>query len=191
MKRRDYLKSILVLGGLGVTSVSVFEWVKLTKHIDARQLLDKKPIIAELAEIIIPRTDTPGARDAGVQDYVINVMLNCASVKEQNRFISGIQEIEDYASDKFGKDFLKCTLKEKSEALKHIAEHAGYSSPILNKINDRFLGAPFYPKFKSLVVEGFCLSKPGATQALAYDYIPGSYEACIPLKPHQKAWATK
>lgn len=191
MKRRDYLKSILVLGGLGVTSVSVFKWVELSKHIDAKQLWDKRPIVAELAEMIIPRTDTPGAKDANVQDYVISVMVNCASAKEQNKFYSGIQEIEDYASDKFGKDFLKCTLKEKSEALKHVAEHAGFSSAFLNKLNDRYLGTPFYPKFKTLVVEGFCLSKPGATQALAYDYVPGSYEACIPLKPHQKAWATK
>jgi hypothetical protein len=191
MKRRDYLKSIFVLGGLGVTSVSVFEWVKLTKHVDAKQIIDKRPIIAELAEMIIPRTDTPGAKDANVQDYVIGVMINCTGAKEQNRFVSGIQEIEDYAVDRFGKDFLKCTLKEKSEALKHVADHSGYSIAILNKINDRFLGTSFYPKFKALVVEGFCLSKPGATQALAYDQVPGSYEACIPLKPNQKAWATK
>lgn len=191
MKRRDYLKSIFVLGGIGLTSVSVFEWVKLNKHVDAKQIIDKRPIIAELAEMIIPRTDTPGAKDANVHNYIINVMLNCTGAKEQNRFVAGIQEIEDYAADKFGKDFLKCTLKEKSEALNYVVDNSRYSISILNKINDKFLGTPFYTKFKALVVEGFCLSKPGATQAFAYDYIPGSYEACIPIKPNQKAWATK
>jgi len=191
MKRRDYLKSIFALGALGVTSVSVFEWVKLTWHVDAKQILDKRPIIAELAEMIIPRTDTPGAKEANVHDYVINVMLNCTGAKEQNRFVAGIQEIENYAADKFGKDFLQCSLKERSQALKHIADNTGYPIAILNKINDKFLGAPFYPKFKALVVEGFCMSKPGATLALAYDHVPGSYEACIPLKSNQKAWATK
>ena len=191
MKRRDYLKSVIVLGGLSLTSVSAFKWYKINKHVAAGAIEQKRLIIAELAEMIIPRTDTPGAKDAGVPDYVINVMIKCASVKEKNKFLSGIREIEDYTADRFGKDFLKCTLNERNEALQYVAEHARFSSSLLNKINDKFLGTPFYPKFKGLVVEGFCLSEQGATQALAYDYIPGSYEACIPIKPHQKSWSTK
>ncbi|ANH81725.1 hypothetical protein A8C56_12715 [Niabella ginsenosidivorans] len=191
MKRRDYLKSIFVLGGLSLTSVSVYKWFEISRHVDVKQIADKRPVIAELAEMIIPRTDTPGAKDAGVPDYIVNVMIHCASVKEKNRFLSGIREIEDYTSGKFGKDFLKCTPAEKSAALKYVAGHARFSYPIFNKINDKFLGMPFYPKLKGLVVEGFCLSEQGATKALAYDYIPGSYEACIPLQPHQKSWATK
>jgi hypothetical protein len=191
MNRRDYLKGVFILGGLGIVAKPTINWFEINKHVDARQIADKRSIIAELAEIIIPRTDTPGAKDAGVADYVINVMNNCAGDKEKNKFLSGIHEIENYATDKFGKDFLKCSLKEKSHALKYMAEHARYSISILNTINDKYLGTPFYPEFKRLVVEGYCLSKPGATQALAYDYIPGSYKACIPLKPHQKSWATK
>ena len=191
MNRRNYIKSILAIGAVGVTTVSAYKWFELNHRVDSKQIADKRAIIAELAELIIPRTDTPGAKDANVQDYVIGVMTYCAGTKEQNNFLAGIQGIEDYAADKFGKDFLKCSLKEKQAALKHSARGTRFSSPALNRVSDRYLGPPFFPRFKTLVVEGFCFSKPGATQALAYDYVPGSYEACIPLKPGQKSWATK
>jgi hypothetical protein len=37
---------------------------------------------------------------------------------------------------------------------------------------------------------GYYTSEIGATKALKYVHIPGKYEACIPLQPGQKAWAT-
>jgi hypothetical protein len=42
---------------------------------------------------------------------------------------------------------------------------------------------------KGLTVTGYFTSEIGATQALEYLPIPGKFEACIPLKPGQKAWA--
>lgn len=191
MKRREYFKTVLILGGLGITSVSFFKWFELNKAVNVKQIADKRAIIAELAETIIPATDTPGAKDVAVHDYIINVMINCNGVKEQNKFLSGINDLEEYSVDNYGRDFLKCNAKEKHDILQHFAKNDKYTYPILNKINDKFFGQSFYLKLKSLTVEGYCLSKPGATQAFAYDYIPGSYEACIPLKPNQKSWATK
>jgi hypothetical protein len=61
---------------------------------------------------------------------------------------------------------------------------------MLNKINKKLFGESFFFKLKELTIEGYCLSQPGATIGLAYDYIPGKYEGCTPLKPNQKSWAT-
>ena len=169
----------------------LFKWFDLNKPIDAAVLWDKKAVIAELAELIIPRTDSPGAKDAGVPTYIINVILNCNPVRQQHKFCEGLLALENYAEDQYGRNFLKCDATQKAAVLQHSAQNADYSIAILNKINNKYFGQSFFSKLKGLTVEGYCLSMAGATQGLAYDYIPGKYEACIPLKPNQKSWATK
>ena len=44
---------------------------------------------------------------------------------------------------------------------------------------------------KELTVLGYFSSEIGATQALAYDKVPGGYWGCLDLKPGQKGWATR
>ena len=43
---------------------------------------------------------------------------------------------------------------------------------------------------RELTVLGYFTSEVGATQALAYEAVPGGYRGCVDLKPGQKAWAT-
>ena len=50
-------------------------------------------------------------------------------------------------------------------------------------------GTPFWRLLKELTLFGYFTSEQGATQALEYVPIPGRYDACIPLKPGQKAYA--
>lgn len=191
MDRRAYLKSIFTLGVAGTTSFSLYKWFDLNSPVEAKQLWDKQPIIAELAEIIIPRTDTPGARDAKVDLYIINVMLQCNAVKQQHKFCSGIVDLENYARNQYGRDFLQCNTSEKNEIVLYASKHSEFSYRILNKINNKFFGQPFFQKLKMLTVEGYCMSMAGATQGLAYDYIPGYFQSCIPYGKNQKSWATK
>ena len=47
----------------------------------------------------------------------------------------------------------------------------------------------FFKILKDYTLTGYFLSETGATQALAYDKIPGGYWGDVPLKPGQKAWA--
>lgn len=191
MNRRTYIKNILIFGTLGLTSFSAFKWFELTAQIDPKTLWDKKDLIGELAEVIIPETDTPGAKAASVNIYIINVILNCTDRKQQNKFLSGLNDLESYSIDTYNKSFLKCNESEKNTIVQYFADHSGYSNRLINKINNKLLGEPFYSKLRNLTIEGYCLSKLGATQGLAYDYIPGKFESCIPLQKNQKSWATK
>lgn len=191
MNRRTSLKNILLFGALGTASFSVFKWIKLNQPIDPAALQGKRELIAELVELIIPTTDTPGAKAAGVHDYIIGVMLNCKGAKEQEKFYNGLTDIEAYTADEYNQPFLKCTKDQKNAALKYAMDHGEYSNRILNKINNKLLGQPFFAALKELTVQGYCISRTGATEALAYDYIPGTFSACIPIQKNQKSWATK
>lgn len=191
MNRRTYLKYISSLGALSVFSFTVFKWYDISKAIDPKEILAKEHIIAELAELIIPETNSPGAKSALVHKYIVNVLLNCNSIEQQNKFLSGINELEKYSLEQYELEFLKCSNQQKTSILKHFESDSGYSLPILNKINNKFLGQPFFTKLKNLTIEGYCISQKGATIGLAYDYIPSTYQSCIPLKLGQKSWATK
>lgn len=191
MNRRTTLKSILALSAAGISSFSAYKWISLNKEVNVNELLSYQSLIAELAETIIPATDTPGAKEAGVSGYIINVLTNCTGKREQNKFVSGLHDLEAYTIDSFDKSFMKCNAVERNIVLKHFEEKGIYSLQILNKINNKFLGQTFFSKLKSLTVEGYCLSELGATKGLAYDYVPQTFEACIPLENNQKSWATK
>lgn len=191
MNRRTYLKNIFLIAAIGTTSFSIFKWIRINQPINKVDLLKKRDIIAELAELIIPTTDTPGAKAAGVHDYIINVLINCREAKDQQQFFHGIEDLEKYAYDKYGKPFLNCSQNEKIEILQHSADQGEYKIKILNKVNNRLLGQPFFTDLKNLTVQGYCASELGATKGLAYDYIPGTYTACIPILKNQKSWATK
>jgi len=191
MNRRTSLKSALGLCLLGISSFSAYKWYSLNKEVDIRLIISFKPLISELAEIIIPQTDTPGAKAAGVENFIVNVITNCTGKKEQNKFLAGLNDLEKYTMDTYNKTFFKCSVKEKTQILEYFENKDTYRIRILNKINNKFLGQSFFTKLKNLTIEGYCSSQKGATEGLAYDYIPVNYEACIPLKPNQKSWATK
>lgn len=190
MNRRSYIKSVLALGTVGFTSFSIFKWFGLNKSL-SRILSEKQSLIAEIAETIIPETDTPGAKAAAVDQYIVKIITNCMTPLQQHKFISGLTELHDYALSQYDTAFTKCSVNEKRIVLQHFADYSGYSNKLINKIHNKILGEPFYIKFRSLAIEGYCYSKLGATEGLAYDYIPGKFVACVPIQKNQKSWATK
>ncbi len=190
MNRKRAIQSLLAFAAIGVSSVSVYEWTSSGHTVKLTDLPQKKQLLAELAETIIPRTDTPGAKDAHVEEFIIK-MIRESDQKSQHNFLAGLSSLEKYTADKYEHSFIECTPQQKIAVLKHFEDKATYSIAILNKINNKFLGTAFFNKLKDLTVEGYCTSQLGATQGMAYNYIPVKFEACLPLQQNQKAWATK
>jgi hypothetical protein len=155
------------------------------------QLPQKKQLIAELAETIIPRTNTPGAKDCKVEDYITKMITENSDARAQRSFLIGLNEVEDYANSNYQQSFLKCNPAQRNDLLKHFESKATYSINILNRVRRKLLGSAFFYQLRDLTVEGYATSFIGATQGMVYDYIPGAYQACIPLQKDQLAWATK
>lgn len=189
MNRRTSLKYLFVASLLGAASATVYKLTGLGTDLTLTQ--SKKDIIAELAELIIPKTDTPGAKDAKVDLFIIDMILTGSDRKTQYNFINGLDELDNYALNYYQHKFLSCDTAAKLNIMKYFEKSAGYSSVLFTKISNRLFGKSFFTILKELTVEGYCTSQAGAVQGLDYDYIPGAYIACLPLKPNQKSWATK
>jgi Gluconate 2-dehydrogenase subunit 3 len=190
MNRRKAIKLIL-LGSASVTSLISHKWLDKLKSTDIAYLFDKQNLIAELAETIIPETDTPGAKAVGVHEFIIRMLTDCADPRSLNKFIIGIQELEEYSFLNYKRSFTFCTAGQKEAILQEFERRANPYKGILGKVENKILGRSFFTLLKAYTVMGFCTSQLGATRALNYEGIPGRYENVGPINPRQRSWATK
>lgn len=149
-----------------------------------------RELIEEISETVIPVTDTPGAKDAKVTDYIINVIEHCTTERDRNVILVGLENVEEYSVKKFSTSFKMCTSEDKIAVLQHFEKKWFLPNPLLNKIRRKIFGRTFFEQMKWLIVSGYCTSKLGATEGLAYDDIPINYVPCIQYVPHQRSWAT-
>jgi len=191
MKRRKAIGTILLAGGATAAGFGGYEWYTLTKNPDTNYLISRKALLTELAETIIPATDTPGAKEAGAVDYMLRLLEECTDTKTLNRFIDGLKDLESYTQNRFNRPFSECRDSEKQAVLNHFEEKSAQNHNLVEKVKNKFTGIPFFKTLKSYTVQGYCISEKGASLGMRYIAVPGKYLSCIPMESNQKAWATK
>ena len=131
-------------------------------------------LLAEVADVIIPTTDTPGAKAAGVEQFIIRIMRDCYVREEQEKFYAGLAKLDADSRATHGKGFAELDGAKKTEMVRRATE----------------TNREFFKLMKQLTVAGYFTSEIGATKALEYLPIPGRFEGDVPMQPGQKAWAT-
>jgi hypothetical protein len=144
---------------------------------------DQARIVSEVAEILLPKTDTPGAKDVGVPGFIDLMLKDTYKKEDQDRFIAGLTLFDEEARKDYGDSFVYLEPSEQQEHVKKVHDTA---------ITERERGEkrPFILMVKELTVLGFFTSEPGATQVLQYNAVPGAYHGCLPLAEIGKTWAT-
>lgn len=198
MKRRDALGRVaLLMGGTlsAPTMLAFLEGCKSSTESSSAITFpfsaEQKNLVSEIAEIIIPKTDTPGAKDAKVGEFIEMMLKDCYPAKDQNGFAAGLKQLEE-------KNFLKASpaeqtaiLTEMEKSAKDEIQKAGEEKKKYTEAGKEYTdaGVPFFRLMKELTLLGYFTSEEGATKALEYVPVPGRYDGCIDLKPGQKAWA--
>ena len=191
MDRREAVKTVAVLMG-GAFSTSTLSMMldsctTATKPTNGNDFTsDEKKIVERMCDIIIPRTDTPGAVDADTPAFVMMMMNECHTAEDQKKFRDGLASFDKQCKEKFGEPFLKLSEEKQVEAVEDIDTNALGKKNKKNAAQDLV----FYRNLKALALLGFFTSEPGATKTLRYAQVPGHYEGCIPYHEGDKAWAT-
>jgi|JI102314DRNA_FD_contig_101_255257_length_1045_multi_3_in_0_out_0_2 gluconate 2-dehydrogenase gamma chain len=148
---------------------------------------DQARIVMEVAEIIIPKTDTPGAKDAGVPGFIDVMLKDCYKKEDQDRFIAGLTAFDEEAKKAYGDSFIYCKPEQQVELVTKT-----HAAALTEAKENKEAKRPFILMAKELTLLGFFTSEPGATQVLQYVAVPGSYKGCIPLAEagNGKTWAT-
>lgn len=193
INRRKALKESLIWS-LGFFSVSSIEFFlnSCSERPKAKFSLDinpfQKQVIAEIAEIFIPKSDTPGAKDLHLDDFIIYMIKNCTVPPYKKSFVDGLNVFIEKTERKYRKSFLELGASERIQLVKEEDESAFtlmslFKRKLLNYV------PTFFQMMKDLTVFGYCTSEEGATQELNFLPVPGQYIPCQTLKPGQKAWA--
>ena len=147
---------------------------------------DTTAFLNEVAETILPATNTPGAKAANVGHFMGVMVNDCYTADDQKIFNKGIADLDDASDKKFGKKFMEIDSKQRTELLTALdKEQKDYTKT--KKAEDP---NHYFRMMKELTLLGYFTSEIGATKALRYIAVPGRYDGCVPYKKGDKAWAT-
>jgi hypothetical protein len=164
MKRRDALKAGVVgAGAMGARS----QGTTPAKPARKRLLFDDHQLetVATLCDLIIPTTDTPGARAARTHEF-IDLLLNDGPVDRRNRFLSGLAWLDGYAIRQHKQPFVRCGQSEQVAMLKTLES---------GKSEDTKPGLDFFRDIKSLTVMGYYTSREGIAELNKGGRVPSGF----------------
>lgn len=85
---------------------------------------EQDELVAAIAEHIIPATDTPGARAAGVNEFVDVILTEYYPAEQRSRFLDGLADVDARARTAHGRPFLRCTAAEQAAILVALDEES-------------------------------------------------------------------
>jgi hypothetical protein len=188
MNRRDSLKGLgLLVGGDLLAASAVADFLQTAASIKAGDSLwhprllsaQQAVLLQELVEVIIPATDTPGAKEALAHVFVDLYVKDCYPKEQQEIFLKGLNDLDEISRKQLSRPFLDLLPNERLGLLKRMEKESFDRSEAVEQSFIRML--------KNLTLMGFFTSQPGATKAATYARSPGPFEGCTELKPGQKA----
>ena len=170
MKRREALKAI-VIGGATATVGGAGNVLRAAHLPDVPATASAPPgaaaaapytpkcfsqhefaVISRLADLILPRDTGPGALDARVPEYID---LQVSEMPDAQTHLSGgVQWLDRYSNERFGKAFLGCSQAQQTQVLDVLAD-AKSVPPELAPARS------FFVLVRALTCDGFYSSKLG------------------------------
>lgn len=211
MNRREALSRVAILLGGTIVGGNIFLQTGCNtndKDVSKQLTHDQVAYLDEVAETILPKTGSPGAKEAGVGAFMAVMVRDCYTPADQKIFIKGLDQLEDACEKMNGKGFMKCSPAERTKLLIQLDnENKTYTDVERKRLEEqRRIGLPktnlyeennkitetrhYFRMMKELTLLGFFTSEKGATQALRHIESPGHYDGALPYKKGDRAWAT-
>ena len=188
LTRREAIRRVSTLfGGAALVGQSAMLASCATAQ-DAENVLFSGSEIAlldEIADTILPETDTPGARAAGVGAFMALMVADTYYERDQAIFREGLAAIDAASRETSGAGFASATAADRQALLEALdVEQYEY---MRNKSPEE--PAHFFRMMKELTLLGYFTSEIGYMQAMRYVETPGRYDPCASHAPGEKIWA--
>ena len=205
MKRRDALR---LIAGAAVLPVLSHDLLALGREIHSKigpQTVLKtlnphqNATVVTMAELIIPATETPGAKAARVNEFIDRILTDWAQDDHRRHFLDGLAQADVRSRSLFGKDFIDCGKPQQIEflalldnELTRLREEAPSKGrrPSARKQDDlpeTPVEQNFFHNMKRLTLLGYYTSEIGWTQELgrpAFHF--GPYQACTAVSSEKE-----
>lgn len=196
MDRRKALKKVGLLAGASIampSMISLFQSCATENRLDWQPLFfttDEANTIATLVDLILPRTDTPGALDVKCDIFIDRVIAKTYDEEGQQHMRAEIAAFNEACSKKYGAAFYDLKEADHIAVLTEAEENSGQFSPGVwgtSVVDQEPVG--FYRSMKSTAIWAYFTSEEIGEKVLSYDPIPGAYEGCKPLSEVGNRWS--
>jgi len=194
-QRRDFLAGAAFLAlaiGIPVAGVSLSDLDEEDLPTDRQ-----RQMMRQVSQTVLPKTDTPGAGDTGVGDFVL---LALAHGLDGTREPAGSSEMP-WAFPEYQRpdgslryvDWLEHTLDSgangdffRRSPAEQLALIGGLDEEAFAQGND----AHPWRKIKGLILTGYYTSEIGGSRELQFELAPGRFDPVVPLEPGSRAWSS-
>jgi gas vesicle protein len=205
MERREAVKYIgILLGGAVIGADAFLSGCKTKSGSTLDWTTEDIAYLNEIGETILPRTTTPGAKDANVGQFMTVMINDCYVDADQKVFREGMDKLNDASKQKFNAAFMNISGQQRHQLFVELDKEAKEYQKKVSAFNDtenkkdkeesakgkkyvmQHMSPHYFSMFKQLTLLGFFTSKEGMTQAVRYLPVPGRYESCVPYKKGDK-----
>jgi hypothetical protein len=198
MNRRDALR--LLAGGAALPLVPQ----SLLALREARAVLDstgaprtlnphQNLTVSAIAEMIIPKTDTPGATDVGTAQFIDLMLTEWYDQADRDRFLRGLDEVDARTRSLFSKDLIACSSAQKAEVMAWMGERIAqeldqereHEQANLDDTGTREVPESFGLMMRRLTLTAYYTSEAGATDELHFEMIPDRFDGCAKVQSEQ------
>jgi hypothetical protein len=131
---------------------------------------DAMATVAEMAETIIPQTDTPGAKSLGVDKLIERIVKDCFDKPTQEQFLKGIDLVNELAQKTNNKSFADSSPQQRLAILMEMSKSENPDQK------------QFYNKVRQMTIRGYTNSEYFMTNISHFEFAPGRYNGCVKIK---------
>lgn len=185
MDRRELLKIVALATGGAVIGGEFF--LAGCKNPDAPVVSpgftkDDIAFLDEVAETIIPKTSTAGAKEAETGKYMTVIVNDCYSESDQKVFHEGIKKLDDACNKMHKHSFMKADAEQREELLVSLDKEVKEYMKTKKSEDPNH----YFQMMKQLTLVGYFTSKPGVEQNFDYKMVPGRFDGAMPYKKGDK-----
>ena len=196
MQRRDVLKLLASAAAISALPQEAFALLAqasaqaadsglrrtLSPHQDAT--------VIAITEMIIPRTDTPGAKDAKVNEFIDLLLTEWYEPAETKQFLDGLERVDAQSRKLFSANFVDCQPDQQIQLLKQLdataMDFAHNRHKATDDDDDLLPPKDFFYHLKKLTITGYYTSEIGLDEELHQEIIPPPYTGCAPVSEEAK-----
>jgi hypothetical protein len=181
MQRREVVKFLGAALALPFIPRNAEAAIKLGEQVHARlgnvpfRTFDpaQRALVTNIAELIIPETDTPGATSVKVPEFIDLIMSEWASDEEKSALLAGLKDIDTRAAAMGSPRFVDLAPAKKTEML-----------TALEAAREDKAGAGYaFGQLKGLTVYGYFTSEPVQVDILKTQMFFNGYDGNVPFTP--------
>jgi hypothetical protein len=196
MDRREFLEAIAGVSALapGLSLLPALCQESLARELHQRAQAagglrtlsrEQDATVRCIAELLLPETDTIGARTVGVNRFIDLLLTEAMLETQRDRFLEGLAAIDARSQTLHGVPFSSAAEPQQQSLLRALDQHLPQHHPTPAETaaleREPVTAEGGFAMLKRLVILAYFTSEPVARKLIRAPIIPGRYDGCVPI----------